>query len=337
MSVQILQGCCLDILPTLAAESVQCVVTSPPYWGLRDYDVAGQFGLEDDFEDYLARMVEVFEQVKRVLKKDGTLWLNMGDCYSSGGRENKGKNARASFRRDKMGLTPPCSPAPFNLPPKNLIGQPWRLAFALQAAGWILRSDIIWHKPTAMPESIHDRPTKAHEYLFLMTKSGKYFYDKEAIMVECSSLTNPRGKGVSAKIKEPDGWDTGKGAHTSIHRQGRGKGRTKPRNNPSFALATNGKVEMRNARTVWTIPSAKFKEAHFATFPPALVERCINAGTKEGDLVLDPFGGAGTTALAADRLGRDALLIELNPDYVAMAKKRIMNDAPLFIEIEATT
>lgn len=328
MSIKFLQGCCLKVLPTLPAESVQCVVTSPPYWGLRDYGVDGQFGLEENFEDFITRMVAVFEEVKRVLKPDGTLWLNMGDCYSSGGRGNQGKNLKIN----QFVVCPPAMKS--DLPPKNLLGQPWRLAFALQAAGWILRSDIIWHKPTAMPETVNDRPTKAHEYVFLLTKSGKYYYDKEAIMVECSPKTNSRGNGLGAKVKSPDGWDTGKGAHGSIHREGREKGKVRPRQNESFSAATLGTVEKRNARTVWTIPSAKFKEAHFATFPPALAERCILAGSKPGDLIMDNFGGAGTTGLAADRLGRDALLIEINPEYIEMSRKRLVNDAPLFVEVE---
>jgi DNA modification methylase len=355
--VRLLTGDCRAILPTLPAASVHCVVTSPPYWGLRDYGVAGQIGLEASYTDYIETMRAVFAEVRRVLRADGTLWLNYGDSYATSVNGRSAADTKALGNDNRTFRDKPFSTIGNGLKPKDLVGMPWRVAFALQADGWYLRSDIIWSKPNPMPESVIDRPTKAHEYVFLMSKSERYFYDAEA-------------------IAEPT----------------------------------------RTKRTVWEIPTAPFPEAHFATFPPALIEPCIlagcphkacakcgapwvsvqerslngetvvvrgnsrharkadgsplagcnalednprdlirgsfhakggvierkrvglspscscNAATVPGT-VLDPFGGAGTTGLVADRLGRNAILIELSPAYAAMAEKRITGDAPLFAQV----
>ncbi len=334
---------------TLPDESVNCIVTSPPYWGLRDYGSPGQLGLEPTFAEFLAHMVEIFEECRRVLRKDGTMWVNMGDSYSSGGRGSHGsltdKQASNSASR---GVPRPNSPASA----KNLIGQPWRLAFALQDAGWILRSDIIWHKPNPMPESVTDRPTRAHEYVFLLVKSKKYWYDADAIR----TVPSPETKQLSHdtmdykrrdKYKTPDGWDTGEGAHGSIHRNGREKGLTaserfggpnsgfRKKQCPNNTQPTEKPVEGRyegfqgaNARTVWTIPTQGYPDAHFATFPEELPKRCILAGCPEGGTVLDPFAGSGTTLAVAIRLGRKAVGIELNPEYIELARKRIAAETP---------
>lgn len=280
MNATILQGDCLDVLSTLPDQSVHCCVTSPPYWGLRDYGCQGQLGLEETPEEYVSKMVQAFRQVRRVLRDDGTLWLNLGDSYGSaggdtytgfnkrwngtGGPESKQDNALngVKSRKPKTGNRP-----------KNLIGIPWRVAFALQADGWYLRQDLIWHKPNAMPESVKDRCTKAHEYVFLLSKQEQYHFDAKLIMqdgVEC---------------------------------------------------------QKRNRRSVWTISSKPFKGAHFATMPPDLVEPCILAGCPEGGVVLDPFAGSGTVPLVAVDLGRNAIGIELNPEYVQMINQRLDQSA----------
>ncbi|MCA1640709.1 MAG: site-specific DNA-methyltransferase [Acidobacteria bacterium] len=243
----------------------QCCVTSPPYWGLRDYGIEGQIGAEMSLQDYIEKLVSVFRQVRRVLAEDGTFWLNIGDSYTSGGRtwrdsDQKNRSRAMSYR----------APTPEGLKPKDLIGVPWRVAFALQADGWHLRSDIIWHKPNCQPESVKDRPTQAHEYLFLMSKSERYYYDYEA-------------------IKEP----------------------------------TKEKNGLRNKRTIWSLNTEGFKEAHFAVFPPSLVKPCILAGSKPRSLVLDPFFGSGTVGEVCIERGRRCVGIELNPEYAAIARKRL--------------
>jgi DNA modification methylase len=387
MTVQIIQGDCRDVLSQIESERVHCVVTSPPYWGLRDYGVAGQIGLESSLTDYVETMRKVFGEVRRVLRKDGTLWLNLGDSYSShdpggyregeflnpGGRPPTKGQARNRSGNYVEGVTR-----------KNLLGIPWRVAFALQAGGWYLRSDIIWSKPNPMPEPVTDRPTKAHEYLFLLAKSEKYFYDAEAI----------KEKGSWERENNPD-WQRQR-AETN-ERKGCGN-----RNAKSGGFTSWSAEQGRNKRSVWEIATSPFPEAHFATFPPALIKPCILAGSSEkgccakcgaprirqvsksggttgkswhnhqndlwrgqrgGDdgandaaagwktykvetigwspscscnagtmpcTILDPFGGAGTTGLVADRLGRNAILIELNRDYAEMAQRRIKQDAGFF-------
>jgi DNA modification methylase len=308
VTVRILTGDCRATLATLDAGNAQMCVTSPPYFGLRDYGHAGQIGLEATPDAYVAELVAVFREVRRVLKDDGTLWLNLGDSYSA----NRGYQVPDSKHRD-VGNSNRDGVTNADVAPKNLLGIPWRVAFALQVDGWYLRSDIIWHKPNPMPESVTDRPTKSHEYLFLLAKSPTYYYDADAIAEDAQNWgtrdrTNMRGGTTDPKLKHHG--LTGKADDDNA---------------------------TRNKRTVWTVPTSSYKGAHFATFPPALIEPCILAGSTKGDTVLDPFGGAGTTGLVADRLGRDAVLCELNPAYAEMAERRIHNDNPLFSAVEEHT
>ena len=323
MTVRILHGDCRDVLKTMPDESVHCVVTSPPYFGLRDYGVAGQIGLEPTPDAFVAEMVAVFREVRRVLRKDGVCWLNLGDSYCGGNTGNQsnvgqryGKDGEGHvFRRDGKYASS------IGLKPKDLIGIPWRVAFALQADGWWLRQEIIWAKPNPMPESVTDRCTKSHEQIFLLTKAATYWYDAEAV---AEPFADER-QGNPGSYKRTT--SASKGACND--RQDLGF-----LNNGDGWNADGGKAT-RNRRSVWTVPSSPFSEAHFATFPPALIEPCIKAGCPAGGMVLDPFGGAGTTGLVADRLGRNAILIELNPEYAAMAERRIKGDAGLFAEVAA--
>jgi DNA modification methylase len=303
-----------DVLVQLAgmpSESVQCVVTSPPYWGLRDYGHPGQIGLEPTVGDYVGKMVSVFREVRRVLRSDGTLWLNLGDAYANDGKwggETGGKQAYlGDTDRQRCGREKRTT----GLKPKNLIGIPWRVAFALQADGWYLRQDIIWHKPNPMPESVLDRCTKAHEYVFLMSKSERYFYDAAAIS---EPAARPDGGGNLVPYRV-DGEREGDNANLggSLHKIG-------PR-------------DMRNKRSVWTITSEPYPEAHFATFPTELARLCILAGTRLGDVVLDPFAGSGTTLKVALELGRQAIGIELNPAYAALIDRRTRTTPGLPLEM----
>lgn len=314
MSIKILNGDCREMMQTLEAGSIHTCVTSPPYWGLRDYGHPGQLGLETTSEEYVSNMVKVFREVKRVLRDDGTLWLNLGDTYSAqrwsagaGQPMNKNKDAHRALAAERLS----------GLPPKNLVGIPWRVAFALQADGWILRADIIWHKPACMPESVTDRPTKNHEYIFLMAKSQNYYYDCDSIREPHVSADDPRNDG-----KRHTYADNAKHSQVDRNRQ-----KTK-----TDAVSFHPKG--RNKRSVWTITTKPFSGAHFATFPPDLIEPCIKAGAPIGGIVLDPFGGAGTTGLVSDRLGRNAILCELNPAYVELAQNRISGDSPLFAEVD---
>lgn len=313
MGVRILVGDCRDRLRELSDASVQCVVTSPPYFGLRDYGHDGQIGLEPTPDEFVAAMVEVFREVRRVLRDDGTLWLNLGDSYAStGGTDRKvSETARVGSTRNTMAqMGDRTSKAPSGLKDKDLIGIPWRVAFALQADGWYLRQDIIWHKPNPMPESVLDRCTKAHEYIFLLSKSARYYYDRESIR---EPIKPTSGKINGAPLRGP-------------HVMEEGARRTEKREYDVIKGA--------NRRSVWTVPTQPFKGAHFATFPPDLIEPCVLAGCPEGGTVLDPFGGAGTTGLVADQLGRDCTLIELNPDYADMARRRIERDGGMFSQVE---
>ena len=305
------QGDALTVLKIMPDKSVHCCVTSPPYWGLRDYGMPGQYGLEPTPEEYVAKMVEVFREVRRVLRDDGTLWLNLGDSYANdtkwGGQS--GEKNRSSV----IGGYQTCRNLRTNsgLKPKDLVGIPWRVAFALQADGWYLRSDIIWHKPNSMPESVADRPTKAHEYIFLLSKSEHYYYDADAIREPHKDESLERWKlGSTWDGERVRGYPSG-AKHSMV---------------PEQMCHPRG----RNKRTVWTVATQPFPDAHFATFPPKLIEPCILAGCPIGGTVLDPFSGAGTTGLVALRHGRRYIGIELNPEYVEMSKRRIMNDAPLF-------
>ena len=291
---------CLEGLKQLPDNSINCCVTSPPYWGLRDYGVEGQLGLESTPEEYVAKMVEIFREVKRVLRDDGTLWLNLGDCYNgsggAGGDYNKGglKEGQPKYPGRKIA----------RLKPKDLVGIPWMVAFALRADGWYLRQDIIWHKPNPMPESVKDRCTKAHEYIFLLTKSAQYYYDNEAIKEDAKPESEKRYKST---------FHTGK---KEISGQGRPGNAS---NTPGYKKWT-GK---RNKRSVWTVIVKPFKEAHFATFPPDLIKPCILAGCPAGGVVLDPFMGSGTTGMVAAMYQRNFIGFELNPEYCKMAEKRI--------------
>lgn len=262
----IIEGDALNVLQHLPSECVQCVVTSPPYWGLRDYDIDGQIGLEETLHQYINRLVTIFNEVRRVLKKDGVLWLNIGDGYTSG---NRGWRAPDKKNPARTMTTRPNTPA--GLKRKDLLGVPWRLAFALQQDGWSLRSDIVWHKPNAMPESVKDRPTRAHEFIFLFSKAEQYYYDYRAIQEQTA-----QGK-------------------------------------------------LRNKRSVWSVHTKPIPWAHFASFPPKLIEPCIMAATRVGDFVLDPFFGAGTVGLVCDNHTRNYIGIELNPQYVVLATNRLSN------------
>lgn len=290
--VRVERGDSRDVLPTLEAGSVQCCVTSPPYWGLRDYGHADQIGQEPTPEAFIENLVTVFRKVRRVLRDDGTLWLNLGDSYAGAGYSNH-KNTGGALRSDG-GVQKHCIGS--GLPNKNLIGIPWRVALALQADGWWLRQDIIWHKPNSMPESVTDRCTKAHEYIFLLSKSESYHYDHGAIKERAE-----RGAAGSR-------FDAGK---TAEHQLGRASG------------AERTESEWRNKRSVWSVPTAPYREAHFATFPPDLIRPCILAGCPVGGTVLDPFGGSGTTGMVAYENGRSAVLIELNQDYAKLINERL--------------
>ncbi|WP_244426004.1 DNA-methyltransferase [Sinorhizobium fredii] len=305
--MQVLLGDCRDVLRTLPGESVHCCVSSPPYFGLRDYGHEGQIGLEPTPDEFVAEMVGVFREVRRILVSDGTLWMNLGDSYANDGKwggHTGGKHA-AALHASPIGRNKRYT----GLKPKDLIGIPWRVAFALQADGWYLRQDIIWHKPNPMPESVRDRCTKAHEYVFMLSKSGRYFFDAEAVAEPVTQSTVDR-------VNQP-----------TIETQ-QGSNRVPGKTNG--AMKAVGGAETRNRRSVWSITTQPFSEAHFATMAPELAETCIKAGCPKDGTVLDPFGGAGTTGLVADRLQRNAILIELNPEYAAMAERRIFNDAPLF-------
>jgi DNA modification methylase len=327
--IRILVGDCRETLKTLEPESVHCVITSPPYWGLRDYGADGQLGLEATPEEHVAVMVDVFREVRRVLREDGTCWVNYGDCYAGGhsGRNDSGREiqradgsvGKTTQKHDGKTRSRPLA----GLKPKDLVGMPWRVAFALQADGWWLRSDIIWHKPNPMPESVTDRPTKAHEYVFLLTKAARYYYDADAVR-EANQDKAP----LTRFAKNPGAL----GGHKArrLDDANVDPGRTITSGEQLHELHSSG----RNLRTVWTIPTHAFPGAHFATFPPKLVEPCIKAGCPKGGVVLDPFGGAGTVGLVADRLQRDAVLVELNEEYADMARKRIAGDCPMFTQVE---
>jgi DNA modification methylase len=324
----ILQGDIRDIAPTLPSESVQCIVTSPPYWGLRDYGCDGQLGLEATPEEYVANLVGIFHELRRVLRDDGTLWLNLGDTYTSGNRSTRDPGQSVLHPAQPKGT--PRIKTPPGLKPKDLVGIPWRVAFALQADGWWLRQDIIWAKPNPMPESVTDRCTKSHEYIFLLTKSARYYYDNEAIKEPSSDNTHPRRPDNGWKT--PGGWDTSVG-NGSFHRDGREKRRKLAesgsgiKNNDSFDAAMAIMPVSRNRRSVWTIATAPYKGAHFATFPPELVQPCILAGCPAGGTVLDPFMGSGTVGQVAIETGRNWLGVELKPGYIELAWKRIREAA----------
>ena len=326
MRNQIIQGSVLDdsTWSQIPDRHVQCCITSPPYWGLRDYGVEGQLGLESTPEEYVERMVEVFRQVWRVLRDDGTLWLNLGDSYAGSVGNRNGSNSSTL----KGGVGGCAADAAVNrkvihkpiftgLKPKDLCGIPWRVALALQADGWYLRQDIIWHKPNPMPESVRDRCTKAHEYLFLLTKKPKYYCDMEAVK-EPAVCANPEHVNYRKNGKSD------KRSNAQVDSMGK----------PGFGDDMYKQPHVRNKRSVWTVTTKPYKEAHFATFPPKLIEPCVKAGCPEGGIILDPFMGSGTTGMVAKQHGRDHLGIELNPEYIEMIQKRIGAVDPLFTRKE---
>ena len=347
---QILIGDCIESMRSLPDKSVQCCVTSPPYYGLRDYGVDGQIGLESSPAEFIAQLVEVFREVRRVLRDDGTAWVNMGDSYAgSRGRGNtdfitgKGRDesaAAASMVKSRRRDNQPIPRSDFQVPgfkPKDMMGIPWRLAFALQDDGWYLRQDIIWNKPNPMPESVRDRCTKSHEYIFLLSKSRAYYFDQEAILEPCSPNTHARlspnvqaqigserangGAKTNGNMKAVARKTNGVGWGHGTDSEDRGRGRVKDNASMDSALAIMPTA--RNKRSVWTVPTHSFKGAHFATFPPDLIRPCILAGSPRGGVILDPFGGAGTTGMVAMQEGRRSLLCELNPDYAALARARL--------------
>jgi len=308
--VNVLNMDVLEGLRTLPDNSVNCCVTSPPYWGLRDYGHQGQIGLEDTPQEYVTRMVEVFREVRRVLRDDGTLWLNLGDTYANTpvGSFNGGGFKDSSSQTGGRDLSGVATSGVLNklkasgLKQKDLCGIPWRVAFALQEDGWFLRQDIIWHKPNPMPESVTDRCTKAHEYIFLMTKNSKYYYDNDLIKEPVSSSTVNR-------LSQPN------------YQNQIGSSRVPNKTNGNMKAVGNS--EKRNKRSVWTVTTKPFKGAHFAVMPQDLAEPCVKAGCPEGGVVLDPFAGSGTTLVVASKLNRSAIGIELNPDYVSIIEERL--------------
>ena len=309
MTVRVLTGDCRNVLSTLPAGEFHTCVTSPPYFGLRDYGHDGQIGLESTPDEFVAALVAVFREVRRVLRDDGTVWLNLGDSYAGGGGFCAGAPSTATSKSGKYGTAGAAMKSVgkvVGVKPKDLIGIPWRVAFALQADSWYLRQDIIWAKPNPMPESVRDRCTKAHEYLFLLSKRPRYYFDAAAI---------------SEPSLYPDDDRKARSSHTD---------KRMPTDKIAGVRPGNAIYATRNRRSVWNIATQPYSGAHFATFPPALIEPCILAGCPKGGNVLDPFGGAGTTGLVADRHQRNATLIELNPTYAAMARARLHADSPLF-------
>ncbi len=328
MSGQIIQGDALTVLRTLDDESVQMCVTSPPYYGLRDYGVDGQIGMEETPEQFISALADVFDEVRRVLKPDGTLWVNIGDSYAAqrggthppaetlaGGKHGYTDDGDIVNRDRNKGYNPTRNASAIGLKHKDLIGIPWMLAFELRRRGWYLRQDIIWHKPNPMPESVKDRCTKSHEYIFLLSKSDKYYFDHEsmkekAVYTAVEAKNNPTRYGGNKYTATPDKFN-----------------RTKSGNAYNY-------TGFRNKRDVWSVSTKPYKEAHFATYPEELILPCILSGSRKGDTVLDPFNGAGTTGVVCLKTGREYIGVELNPDYVDISMRRL-NSVKEIIEIES--
>lgn len=344
-------GDCLGLAKALPDDSIDCIVTSPPYWSLRDYKNPDAWGLEPTLGEYLARLGSLFEELRRALKPTGTCWVNMGDAYASDskwGGSTGGKHVEGLHGATQVGRNKVCT----GLPDKNLIGLPWRVAFMLQDQGWYLRSDIIWAKPNPMPESVRDRPTRAHEYIFLLAKCPRYAYDADAIRtpltdVSIARLEQPNYANQNGSTRAHGGVGYVRGAlvqgKTNGNMKAVAKKSDKQRGHSRRHDGFNDRWDAMekseqcangaNARTVWDIATVGFPDAHFATFPPELPKRCILAGCQEGGLVLDPFSGSGTTGMVAVQLGRRYLGFEVNPDYAEMPKGRIESVTPsLFSE-----
>jgi DNA modification methylase len=302
MNIEILQGDCIESLKKIEDGSINTCITSPPYWGLRDYNgESKQLGMEDTPEKFVENLVNVFKEVKRVLRDDGTVWLNLGDSYARTGGDSSKKGRHWDDRENNPNTGHNRYAKDIGLKQKNLVGIPWRVAFALQADGWYLRQDIIWHKPNPMPESVRDRCTKAHEYIFLLSKSPKYYCDMELIREPIKESN----KGfIMARARTAQGALGGKNKHNMERRNYK-------------------EIKGANKRSVWKVSTKPFKGAHFATFPKDLIEPCVLAGCPEGGTVLDPFGGSGTTGIVAANNNRNAILLELNQEYIDLAKARI--------------
>lgn len=391
MTVRIITADVMEGLKQLPEESVHMVCTSPPYWGLRSYLKNDhplkhlEIGSEPTLQGHIAKLVEVFAEVRRVLRSDGTLWLNYGDMWANDGKWGGATGGKQAYLPDETRERNGRQKRKTGFKPKDLCMAPHRLAIALQDAGWWVRADIVWHKPNPMPSSVTDRPTPSKEFVFLLSKSARYFYDAEAIAEPragdedantfrggsyVGGKPGPRSVVGNKRVKIPGGWETDPGAHGTIHRKGRTSAQYRPINRacvleerarppgtaPQSGLnkneaspdrrrsGFNGRWDetedagqdapTRNARDVWTIATQPFPEAHYATFPAALAERCIKAGCPVGGTVLDPFGGSGTVGLVADRLQRSAILIDLDPANLPMAERRITKDAGLFANVE---
>jgi DNA modification methylase len=351
---KILHQDCIEGLKSIPDNSIDCIVTSPPYFGLRDYGTADQIGLEDTPELFVQKLVDVFSEGKRVLKDTGTLWLNLGDSYWGGKGQSGTQSPEEAGIRNKSGLaitsehqqlggkgyTRPTDKKHHEIKAKDLVGIPWMVAFALRSSGWYLRQDIIWAKPNPMPESVTDRCTKSHEYIFLLSKSNKYYYDHAAIMQDVKTSSVER---LMQDVENQNGstFDKGKTGEMMETRGGRKSGNKErkqgvdrgcPENTGSNVCGSVPWEGMKaNKRSVWTVTTKPFKEAHFATFPEDLIVDCIKAGCPEGGIVLDPFMGAGTTALVARKLNRNFIGFELNPEYIKIAEVRLRNELGLFL------
>jgi len=314
----LLIGDCKTILPTLETKSVQCCVTSPPYYSLRDYGVAGQIGQEDTVEEYVKNLVTSFREVKRVLKDDGTLWLNLGDSYAGSGKNRNAAGKSYTLKEGckdsthtgrRMGIIKP-TPLSGWLKPKDLIGVPWRVAFELQKDGWYLRQDIIWNKPNVMPEAVKDRCVKSHEYIFLLSKNKNYYFDYKAIQEKSVTFENRPPAIIRNREYEYKSKLNAMNSKYNLRRDDN-------RKDSSYDITK------RNKRDVWTVNTRPYTGAHFAAFPIELIIPCILAGSKEGDTILDPFFGSGTTAEAATHLNRNWIGIEINPEYKNLYKERL--------------
>ena len=309
MNYEIKIGDSLELLKTMDGQSVHCCVTSPPYWALRNYGVDDQIGQESTPEEYIENLVDILREVKRVLRDDGTLWLNLGDSYVGTG--NKGKHEDNKDRKNRNGQVIAKNNKVKGLKSKDMVGIPWRVAFALQADGWYLRSDIIWHKNNCMPSPVKDRPTSSHEFIFLLSKSPKYYYDKDAIL---EPLLDPNRK------------DKGKSGFGGL------KHTSQPEKTMNATYSGRKfdatKLKGKNKRDVWTVPTAHYKGSHVAVYPPKLIEPCILAGCPDGGTVLDPFSGSGTTGVVALNNQKNYIGIELSPEYAKLSEDRIAKEVP---------